>query len=482
MLLAPKNFIFIQYSPCMKRYFLLGFLCSFISLANAQQYALFNTKTLFDSFENPAQTSFTLDSSRQYASNFFIPYLDLSSLNKGNSKEAINKLIGNGYNNTRVGAFNSPQTMRENINIYLISLRIFKYHKYHSEMGFSWQIKADTEVDYDKNISLGLFDTFSSFATLPRVNVFNNNFKLNAYHQISFNYRENYTKRWALGVKLSLLSGLGYTEFNADKSIVNINPATKQMSIQMSGSTNFNYPEDDSFSISQLLPFKNLGTSISLGTTYSTKSGIFMMGNIKDLGFIRWNGKSNQATFSEVRTFDNVTNQSSYKKETDNIGRESRIQKSFIKPINSRADFLISKTFGAYTPSLIITKNIFNTFGEAALVNTIKSGAVSFSAIPSYNLDNRFKLGMQGMLQTPNFEMFLGTNDLIQTYYTSKDLIKNNDGATGYNRGSVYLGMAFKIGYVVEHPSNMSWMPKVGSDKDRKSIFKKIFGIFNKKE
>ena len=466
----------------MNKILLALLLCLFSSLASAQQYGLFRTKTLFDSFENPAQTSFTLDSSRQYATNFLIPYLDLSSLNNGSSNHAINRLIANGYNNRRVGEFSTPKIMREDINIYLFTLRIFKYHKYHSEMGFSWQIKANTEVEYDEKISLGLFDTFSSLATVPRVNVFNNNHKSSAYHQFSFNYRENYNKRWALGVKLSLLSGLAYSEFNAEKSVVNINPTTKQMSIEMIGDSKFNYPDDNTFNVGQLLPFKNLGASISLGTTYSTKSGIFMMGNIKDLGFIRWNSNSNQSTFNTVSVFNNVTNESSYHKATDNIGIDSRIKKSFIKPINSRADFLISKTFGAYTPSLIISKNLFNNFGEAALVNTLKSGLISFSAIPSYNLDNRFKLGMQGMLQTPNFEMFLGTNDLIQTYYTSKDLIKDNDVPTGYNRGSVYLGMAFKIGYIVEHPSNMSWMPKVGSDKDRKSVFKSMFGIFKKKK
>lgn len=465
----------------MNRLLLFLILSLIFSQANAQQYGLFRTKTLFDSFENPAQTSFTLDSSRQYATNFLIPYLDLSSINKGNSDKAINRLMVNGYNSRRIGDFANPQTMREDINIYLFTLRIFKYHKYHSEMGFSWQIKANTEVTYDEKISRGLFDTFSSFGTIPHVNIFNNNHKLSAYHQFSFNYRENYTKRWALGVKLSLLSGLGYTEFNADKSIVNINPTTKQMSVQMSGHTRFNYP-DGPFNVSQLLPFKNLGTSISLGTTYTSKSGLFFMANVKDLGFIRWNKKSNQAAFNTVKTFNDINNESDYYKATNEIGIENSFKKSFIKPINSRADFLVSKTFGAYTPSLIISKNIFNNFGEAALVNTLKSGLIAISATPSYNLDNKFKLGMQGMLQTPNFEMFLGTNDLMQTYYASKDLIRNTESATGYNRGSVYLGMAFKIGYIVEHPSNMSWMPKVGTDKDRKSVFQSMFGIFKKKK
>lgn len=468
----------------MKRYVVLVFVCCSTFVARSQQYGLFNTKTLFDSFENPAQKSFTLDSSRQFASNFLLPYLDLSSLNKGNSISATNDLVSKGYSRGRIGAFNNPETMRENVNIYLFAFRMFKYHKYHSEMGFSWQIKSETEINYDKGLSLGLFDTFMRFSTIPRINVFNNNGKLQTYHQISFNYRENYNKRWALGTKISLLSGIGYTEFNATNSNAVINPTTKTMDVQLDGSFKLNYPEDNTLNFSKLMPIRNLGASISIGTTYTTKSGIFLMGNVKDLGFIRWSKKkSYQGNFSVNQQFTNIINENELAKAMNKIGEENGEKRAFVTPINSRADFLISKTFGAYTPSFILTKNLFNKFGEAAMVNTLKSGLFSFSAIPSYNLDKNFRLGLQGMLQTPNFEMFLGTNDLMQTYYAGKDIVNNNEAqATGYNRGSVYLGMAFKIGYVVEHPQNMSWMPKVGSDKDRKSIFGSIFGIFKKKK
>ncbi|HEY0175503.1 MAG TPA: hypothetical protein VGC08_03930, partial [Pedobacter sp.] len=66
-----------------KRYFIICvFLVSAIRL-HAQQYGLFNTRTLFDAFENPSQKAFVLDSSRQYASNFLLPYFGLNAANKG---------------------------------------------------------------------------------------------------------------------------------------------------------------------------------------------------------------------------------------------------------------------------------------------------------------------------------------------------------------------------------------------------------------
>lgn len=472
----------------MKKGLVVLFLVVSTLNATAQQYALFNTKTLFDSFENPAQKSFVLDSSRQFASNFLIPYLDLSSLSQGNSNIAIRNLIRQGYTESRIGAFANPKTMREDVNVYIAAIRLFKYHKYHSEMGFSWQIRSETQVDYDADISKGLFyETFQKFASIPRINIFNNNSKMQAYHQISFTYRENYTKRWALGAKVSLLSGIGYMQFDASRSSASVNSAT--LDVDMAAKFRLNYPEGGEFNFKNSLPYKNLGAAITIGTTYTTKSGVFMMANIKDLGFIRWGKNSYTGAFdvtqSNIPLVGNPGEQEEDKlqRALDNLAKGNTEQKRFIAPINSRADFLISKTFGAYTPNLIISKHFFNKYGEAAFVNTIKSGNFSFSAIPSYNTDKNFRLGIQGMIQTPNFEMFLGTNDLIETYYAGKDIIKGNEAVeTGYHRGSIYLGMAFKIGYIVEHPMNMSWMPGVGDGRERQSFFGRIFGIFKKKQ
>jgi len=469
----------------MKIYLPLVALIGLSFAAHSQQYALFNTKTLFDSFENPAQKSFVLDSSRQFASNFLIPYLELNSLSKGNSNTAIGNLVRQGYTQNRTGEFLNPKLMRENVNVYLLAIRLFKYQKYHSEMGFSWQIKSETQIDYDEKISRGLFyETFDRFATVPRINVFNNNGKFQAYHQISFNYRENYTKRWALGAKVSLLSGIGYSEFNASRSNAAI--TRTNLDVDMAAKFRLNYPDGGQINFKNALPFKNLGAAITLGTTYTTKSGIFLMANVKDLGFIRWGKKSYSGSFNVTENIPFVNQyreEDRLQKALDQMAEDNTQQKAFVTPINSRADFLISKTFGFYTPNLIVTKNIFTNYGEAALVNTIKRGTFSMSVIPSYDTDKNFRLGLQGMIQTPNFEMFLGTNDLKQTYRAAKEIQKNDQAmATGYNRAAVYLGMAFKIGYVVEHPMNMSWMPGVGEDKDRKSFFGRIFGMFKKKK
>ena len=68
-------------------------------------------------------------------------------------------------------------------------------------------------------------------------------------------------------------------------------------------------------------------------------------------------------------------------------------------------------------------------------------------------------LGTQGMYQTPNFEFFLGTDNLLK----SATALQKATANTRYYGGSVYMGMAIKFGYDVEHPQNSSYMPGVGT-------------------
>lgn len=190
------------------------FICFFLlcsSRLNAQQYGLFNTKTLFDGFENPAQKTFVLDSSRQFASNFLLPYLGLHAVVNGD-KNVLRTLLKEGLYTTSDVPLNKGQT--NNIflttNIYLLNFKIFRSYKYHKELGFSWQLRADANIDYT-NETLAIFDNYLRFINEENQN-FNNAFNdkgySQSYHQFSLSYRENYNKRLAFGVKLSLLSGI----------------------------------------------------------------------------------------------------------------------------------------------------------------------------------------------------------------------------------------------------------------------------------
>src|SRR5690606_12222377 len=114
----------------------------------------------------------------------------------------------------RTGKIN---TAHENTNIYLLTFRIFKSYKWQKELGFSWQLRSDAHIDYT-NETLAILDTYKRFDNNPYDDVFNNDGYAQSYHQFSMTYRENYNKRLAFGVKLSLLSGIIYNKLNISDS------------------------------------------------------------------------------------------------------------------------------------------------------------------------------------------------------------------------------------------------------------------------
>lgn len=473
----------------MKKYLILLLFLVITISTKAQQYGLFNTKTTFDAFENPAQKHFTLDSSRQYSSTFLFPYLGLNFLNKGSAQYAIRKLTQEGVNDTRTLNISSVESNTNTLslitNAYIFTYRIFKDWKYQKELGFAWQIRSDAMIDYS-NETLSILDSYKRFEERPYNGIFNNKGAAQTYHQFSVTYRENLNKKIAFGAKLSLLSGIQYNGLDINKSSLFVDGPNDRLSINIGGTYRGTFINKNEIGLKDLLPFKNFGFSTSLGASYTSKSGYFMMGNIKDLGFIRWGKDSHTFDIDYTQTVKNITTATSNQTVLEglfDILRNNDQRGSFTTLTNAKADFLISKTFGIYRPSLIVSKNIYNKNGDVALVNTFTKGSWSGTFVPTYNLNNFLLFGLQGMFQTPNYELFLGTDNIFKTYYTTKGILtKNADIGNGYNGASVYFGMAIKFGYVVEHPQNRSWMPKIDNLDDNQRFFPKLLRVFKKKQ
>lgn len=471
-----------------KRYFILFVFLISATQIKAQQYGLFNTKTLFDAFENPSQKAFVLDSSRQYASNFLFPSFGLNAANKGDSRFALSSLLhDHKFNSSDILIGNNNRNkVYETSNIYLLTFRIFKSYKYNKELGFSWQIRTDGYADYT-NETMVVFDDYNRF-TQSQKSLFNDNGYVQSYHQFSITYRENYNKRLSFGGKLSLLSGITYNKLDITQSSLNIDPATNTLNIGLTGTYESSFLRPKEISTSTFIPnFKNPGLSVSFGTTYAPKSGIVIMASVKDLGFIRWGGQSHSIYVNDVVSVDrnpdgtpNVTGDASdLSKKVEELFVSSDRQKAIYTPTNGKIDFLISsKKFGFYTPNFIVSKNLFYHGGDVAFVNSFKYNEYSVSLTPAYNMIGFGMLGTQGMYQTPNFEFFLGTDNLLR----SASIKQKATVSSGYYGASVYMGMAIKFGYVVEHPQNSSYMPGVGDDANKgTSFFGRIFSIFKKK-
>jgi len=453
--------------------------------ASAQQYALFGTKTMFDAFENVAQKSFTLDSSRKFSSNFFLPYFGVNAANVGDAEYAVRKLTQQGVNDTRTlligtGAINH---LYENSNIYVATFRLFKSYKYQKEIGLSWQIRSDVNLDYT-NETLAIFDSYSRFKSdTPLDGIFNNKGYQQSYHQFSFTYRENYNKRLAFGVKASLLSGILYNKLDIRNSSLYIDNNINTLAIRLDGTYASNFSDTDEINKNTLLPnFKNPGLSLSFGTNYTTKKGLYLMANIKDLGFIWWRSGTKKATVNQTKFLTQINSESSNNnQEIRDIFLLSQQSEKFLAATNAKFDVYVSKQYDFYKPALIVSKNLFYKGGDIAFVNTIIHQNISASVTPLYNFNHIFMIGIQGKYQTPNFEIFGGTDNLFSTFNQARGIYNSNaDIGSGPNGASVYMGVGIKFGNIVNHPQFSDVMPGI-DDQQEGSFFKNLFSIFKRK-
>ncbi|RZJ63660.1 MAG: hypothetical protein EOO47_28185, partial [Flavobacterium sp.] len=343
----------------MKKKLLLFFCTLMVSNGLvAQQYAQFGTRSLFDSFENPAIKAFTLDSSSKFASNFLLPNFGVNAANRGSAADVIRRLATDGVLNTAdlpigTGAMNK---FYQNSNVYLATFRIFSSYKYNQEIGFAWQVRSDANIAYT-NETLAILDSYKRFAEVPYTNIFNNDGYQQSYHQFSISLRENWDKRLSFGVKLSLLSGIAYNGLKIADSYIYADPFNDRLDIGLNGRYEASFMKKiDELETNTFMPnFKNPGAAISLGTTYQSRSGFFIMANIKDLGFIRWNKSSHIANFNTLKSIYNVSTKSNseIEEEITDIANDIDKQSRFHTFTNAKADFMVSKTFDFYKPALI---------------------------------------------------------------------------------------------------------------------------------
>ena len=469
-----------------KSYLFILVIFFFANITKAQHYALYNTRTLFDALENPAIKAFTLDSSSKFASNLFLPNFSINAAHKGDAQSVLRAMLNEGILNTQdlpigTGSFNNAFA---NVNIHVLNFRIFSSHKYNQEIGFAWQLRADADAKYT-NESLAIFDSYKRFEEqTPYTDLFNDKAHHQSYHQFSLSIRENWDKKLALGVKLSLLSGIAYNDLQINNSYFFADIPNDRLDIGLNGTYRGSFIESDELERKTLLPtFKNPGLSITIGTTYNSKSGYFLMGNIKDLGFIRWNKNSHNANLNSLQSIYNLSTKSNSQisNEITDVVYDSDLQKAFTTPTNARADFLISRTFGFYKPSIIVSKNLFYKGGDFAFVNTFSINKFAASLTPVYNLNNFIMFGVQGMYKTPNFEFFLGSDNIGKSISLARGLSQQDRAVgTGYNAGSFYMGLGIKFGKTVEHPMNLSTMPGVNGEKTYRGFFRSMFNLFRK--
>ncbi len=448
----------------------------------AQKFSLYGTGTLWDSFENPSQKSFELDNSRQFASNFFFPNSGVNASFSGPGKAALKNsiLYDNGLSYTPLDV-DSRKFNRFNVstNTYLLMFRLLKTVKYQRELGFSWQTRAETQGKLH-NQALIVFKTRTDTSENGVIQYMDRkgkdqlsatNIEAQSYHQIGFTYKEQYNKMFSYGVKVSYLSGIAQNSIKVS-SVVLI-PRTNTFNIDGDLKSSYNYHDIDR---DYLNPgFKNPGMSVSLSGNFKLKNGLYVLTNLKDIGFIRWGKKSYRNDGSIV--IDPLGDSN----DQLNYIQNSLVQQRYTTLINGKAEALVNKEIGAFKPSILISKSLFNHSGDIVLMNSYRYKVLNLSVSGAYNLNEYFQVGGQVMLKSPNVEFFIGSDNILQSYHSTVLLTQNEESRKeNFNEGiagaSAYIGFALKFGRVVSYPQNENYIPGINHRMPGTGILRKLFG------
>ena len=460
------------------RIFLLA-ICLILSASKvfSQQFSHYNTGTVYESFENPAVQTFIPDSSRRLAFNLFIPNLTSNLYLTGNSQSSLKNRAFNGtYDAERLkigeGAFNR---VAGNANIYLIMFKAYTNLSSNGEIGFSVQTRGESRGRFSDE-SVALFDGPNAFDNDHYDDIFNNDIYLQTYHQVSFSYSEKINRKFALGVKLSSLLGIQYQKLTINQSSIDFDRINDQAVLGLGGKYHLNYTPGP-FGAHDLLPtLRNPGASISIGTTLRTRDNFILQGNIKDLGFIHWSGRSSIYTFNTQDIIQNISGKS----REDNIAGSTRKiihtggqLGSFVTPTNGKIELSANKSFWLdydkkfrYSPTIIASKELFYNGLTAAMVNPVSYKNLTVSVTSSYDQYKIFSMGGQFMIKSPNAEFFIGSEKLLQTgslimaNFGSETQINKN---AAYSGADFFIGFSLKFGSLIEHPMNASYIP-MGDD------------------
>jgi len=468
----------------LKLSLVLLLLIGLVRSSYSQQYSLYNSRTLYDSFENPSQRAYQVDTSRRFAFNFFIPTISLNSTFSGPGESAFKSLIYDGVFNGRnitLGE-NQMNTISFSSNNYIAMLRVLKAVKKYKEMGVSWQIRNDGRANVTNEV-FAIFDDYRAFNASNLSNLFNVNGYNQSYHQFSFAYRQNYTKRFSVGAKFSMLSGISYTALKVDKSEINMDKANEVFDVSVKGQLRSSFKFDD-FQRQMLNPnFKNPGLAITAGASYRLRDGWSILGNIKDIGFIKWNKEAYEYEFDTGQIIiQNASNSNADERLADSLDtRISRasVNRSYVSMINGKAELMLSKEFGNYKPNLILSKSIYYDGGDLVLVNNYHLKNHVLSASAAYNTTGILQIGGQYMIKTPNVEFYIGSDQLLKSYEMIKNYSKSaSPYSSGYTGASFYMGFGLKFGSILEHQANATNI----SGFRKNPIGKFIKGLVGKKD
>ena len=437
----------------------------------SQQFSLYNTGTLFDSFENPSQRAFIPDTSKKYAFNFFIPNFDGNFYLTGNAQSTLlSRAFSSKYDNStlQIGT-GSLNHVNANAAVYPIMFKMFASLDGDEEVGIYAGARSEGRGAFTDE-SIALLNGPTAFPNNIYDNVLNNHFYNQIYNAIGFTYREKLTSQVAVGFKISFLMGVDYTKLDTYESHISFDRLNDAATVSLRGKYSYSKGPGNFDQTSFLPTSRSPGAQFSAGVSYRTDDGITFQGNIKDLGFIHWYSNSAVSYFDNTTT---ITGLSTGKREKNIYGAVYDLLKSnyqytsFTSYTDGRAELSASKLFYInddntlkYIPTLIASKEVFYNGFAGGMVNRFQFKSINASLTASYDNLNLFNLGLQLMYKPNNMEVFIGSDRLL----ASASFAGSTGNSASYSNGSftgadIYLGFAVKFGPVIEHPLNANNIP-----------------------
>lgn len=459
----------------MKKTLLVSCLLLFTAKLFAQQFSQYNTGTLYDSFENPAQRAFIPDTSKMYAANFLLPNFNFNLFLSGDAQSSLkSRIFNNKYDNSALkinqGRYN---LVNLNANAYVLMVKMFSSLNGDVEMGISAQTRAEGK-GYISDESVAAFNGPQSFIDNAYSNIFNDKYYYQAYNQVSFSYREKITKQFSIGIKASVLMGIDYQKVNITGSNITFDKAADSAILSLKGTYHLGYTAGQ-FKARDFLPtFRNPGAAISIGTIYRTEDNFTIQANVKDLGFIHWSSRSLIFNFDDTRSIRGLSTpareDSIYNKLYKIVRGGPIVGGAFNTPIDGRAEVSVMKPYWLdddktirYSPTLIASKELFYPGFVGGLVSPFQYQHYILTLTTTYDDLKTFNIGLQLMYKKPDWEVYLGSDRLTPTAAIVGDALnKNSPNITqngAYTAASIFLGFSYKFGPVIEHPMNASTIP-----------------------
>ncbi len=473
----------------MRKFLFIVFLFAFHSRSFAQQFSQYNTGTLYDAFENPSQRAFIPDSSRKIATNFLVPNFGTNFTLSGNAQAALkSRAFIYSYNDDALtlgkGNFNYA---RVNANAYFLMFRLYSSLDGNQEIGLSGQTRFEGRTTFSDESALLLANN-SKFINNSYSDLFNYNYRYQIYHQVGLTFRKDIDQQFAIGIKASLLMGVVANQVNVYHSIINFDRQNDRAFISVSGNYGSSF-EPGMFSAHDILPsLRNPGASISTGISYLSDDHLKVQLNVKDLGFIHWSSQSFTGDFNNTGVLNGLRTghfEDTVFHTASSLVQARDIQRSFntnglIEISGSRSYWL--RNWGiTYTPTAILSKELFYTGFTGALVNHFRYHNYTLTLTGSYDDMKYTAVGAQFMVKSPNAEFFIGSDRLFQTANLLSAANKSPQlGSIGtYTGGNIFLGFSVKIGPVIEHPSNSHLIPMGDNRSFLKRLWQRITGYTN---